>query len=488
MPSREVVATSELRQEGAPLGRRLQIGKDPIRALSVQMDANGKTSRAPRVHACTGLAPWLLLASALPLGGGCQVGGPSDSGGLQTPLSQTVPSPGNEVRQPGLTCQLFSSNQEGASSGGCGHVLLSDAQTAERPTYGGTQQTQEDWGPRSNNSARSDSQHSGTTARAASIASVDSGENQRIQYALELAQRGATYSARAELIKVLRLVSRALDAEEDASVHGRALRAGLQALREADDFAVDGSRPGANLEVSHVVRSHETPVLKDADQQDLTPLLALQYYYMYAEGQLAVAAGKEPVASEALTALGRLQPLLSDPNMDSNPLATPKAMVMYRAALRIDSRNFVAAHELGVSLARCGQWDDARRHLLHALSIANQPETWANLSVVFNQLGESAEADRAREISESLVADVRRGGEPKKPTVTGDLARVQWIDSGTFAQTSVKDAVTFSSYGSEPPASVAAEPPKTPGLPEALARIFSGGTKDLGSTKAARRF
>ena len=150
VPPPEVVTTSELRREGAAPGRRCQIGRDAIGALSVQMDANGKTRCGRRVHAvraCAGLGLWLLLASALPLGGGCQVGGSSESGSLQTPLSQTAPSAGNEVPQPRLICQR-------------------------------------------------------------------SGGNQRIQYALELAQRGATYSARAELIKALKLVSRALDAEE----------------------------------------------------------------------------------------------------------------------------------------------------------------------------------------------------------------------------------------------------------------------------------
>jgi hypothetical protein len=63
-------------------------------------------------------------------------------------------------------------------------------------------------------------------------------------------------------------------------------------------------------------------------------------------------------------------------------------MVFYQAALLVDGRNYMAANELGVLLARMGQWQHAREVLRHGVSVGHRPELWRNLARVHQELGE----------------------------------------------------------------------------------------------------
>ena len=77
------------------------------------------------------------------------------------------------------------------------------------------------------------------------------------------------------------------------------------------------------------------------------------------------------------------------------PAAEPKAMVYYQAAMLAYPKNFMAANDLGVLLARCGNYSDARTMLEHSLSLCPQSATWHNLAVVYGQLGQTVLARRA---------------------------------------------------------------------------------------------
>jgi hypothetical protein len=124
----------------------------------------------------------------------------------------------------------------------------------------------------------------------------------------------------------------------------------------------------------------------------------------------------------------------------ADPAATvaggPKAIAMHQAALAVDPRNALAAHELGVLLARCGQFDGARVALAHSATGASHPETWHNLAIVLEQIGDHTAAAQARQ-----QAAVARGQSIRVSSGTGSPQQpVVWLEPGQFAATSVPQA------------------------------------------------
>jgi tetratricopeptide (TPR) repeat protein len=256
-----------------------------------------------------------------------------------------------------------------------------------------------------------------------------------------LAQRGAYYSARAEFIHALRLVAQALDAQSVQPRHSAALAAGIRALNEAQDFVPRGAHVEADLQVDGYIASHRTPVLKNAGLNTLTSLVAMQSYYAYAQEQLAAAGGYEPAASRALFALGKIQPRLDEVGPVGS-LDGPKSMALYQAALVVDRRNADAGNELGVLMVRYGQLDDARQVFLQTLSVTPRPETWHNLAVVHERLGEPRLAALAWK--ESTVAGAGRDAARDDRTVAtkrpAKATAVQWVDATEFTRTSAQQA------------------------------------------------
>lgn len=242
-----------------------------------------------------------------------------------------------------------------------------------------------------------------------------------------LADRGAFYSARSEFIQALRVVTQALDAQCGDASHSQALAEGLRALSEADDFAPHGSQLEADLDLASIVASHRTPVLKQQDLQSITPLHALQQYYTFAQQRLTAAGEHEPAASQALFGLGRLTALMAERSADDRRLHAPKAMTLFQAALAVDGRNARAAHELGVLYAQFGQLEDARRLLVISVNLSPQKETWHNLAVVHERLGE---ADLARKARYELQLATKAMG---NRTVASNGMAVEWVDAARFA-------------------------------------------------------
>lgn len=246
---------------------------------------------------------------------------------------------------------------------------------------------------------------------------------QAVQYGLSLAERGATCSARAQFIQGLRMIAQALDASVAGAAHSDDLAMGLRALEEAEDFVPRGSQLEADLDVAAIIQAHETPIFKD--EPEPTPLVALQRYYTFAQNKLADAAGPTPAGSMALYGLGKLYALQPGQTPEQLRLSAPKAMALQHAALTADSRNFRAANELGVLLARYGQLQDARGVLLHGLSLHPTPSLWHNLSVVHERLGE---ADLARRAKYEYELALRQA--PRDPRTS----RVQWVSPDVFAR------------------------------------------------------
>jgi hypothetical protein len=293
--------------------------------------------------------------------------------------------------------------------------------------------------------------------------------DERTRHGFELAGRGAYFAARAEFIAALRMVAEGLDTEQKTNIHGKALAMALIAMKEAEDFLPRGSRLEADLDVAAIIAIHTTPVLKSfvvvpsggrsdvAPSSDpfavppsggeddhaqpakagttntLTPMTALKCYFTFAQEQLSVAAGHEVAGSMSLYALGKLHDSLAQKQSDREPAAGSKAMVFYQAALLVDPANVMAANDLGVLLARAGDYRHARLMLEHSVSIHPYSATWHSLAVVYRQLGEPALADRAN--GQSALAGQVEMAERQRRTGTSKEG-IQWLDPETFAQTS----------------------------------------------------
>jgi polysaccharide export outer membrane protein len=272
---------------------------------------------------------------------------------------------------------------------------------------------------------------------------------------VNLATKGATYSARGKFLTALQLIADALDARHNTQFHSRALSAGATALREADDFGHADSSPSGDSDPASLAVSHVTPILKQSRPLTITRLQALQLYYSYATTQFAAAVGGIPEASNAIYYLGRLQPFLGG-SVDRNAvLGEPKALALEQAALSVDPRNFRAANELGVILARCGQLEPARKALLYSASIERHPEIFQNLAHVYRELGDRTDAQSML----TLAAEERRLESGRSRSGVPPL--VYLVDHKTFAgETPIAE-----SDGQSPPPAPAAD--GGPGKPRA---------------------
>ncbi len=251
------------------------------------------------------------------------------------------------------------------------------------------------------------------------------------QRGFELAALGAYFSSRAEFIQALRLVAQALDTENQTTAYGRALAEGLTAVREAQDFLPGASQLEADLDIRGIIAGHRTPVLKGASCRGLTPQMAMQSYFTFAQEQLGMAAGEELAASVACHGLGKLHAAVADRQGEAIRAASPKAMSFYQAALLVNRLNYMASNDLGVLLARANRYEDARMAVEHSLSIQPNSVGWHNLAVVYQRLGRTDLAQKAERLAVTTrQAESARG---QRQTAAGQM--VQWVDQNRFAQT-----------------------------------------------------
>lgn len=248
----------------------------------------------------------------------------------------------------------------------------------------------------------------------------------------ELAGRKAYYSARMEFTRALRVLAQGLDTERKTNRHSQALAAGLHAMSEAEDFLPKAGHLEAELDLEAIVGAHRSPVLKDRDLSELTPLTAIRQYNTFAQEQLAEAAGHEVAGSMALCGLGKLYATIGDQQRGDGIIsARTKAMLMFQAALLASPANHIASNELGVLLARNGRHRDARAAF--ELSVATHPtaEGWRNLALTCEQLGETERAYRAA--SQSLALRKRAS----QPASSADSAhgKIRWISPNELANT-----------------------------------------------------
>jgi tetratricopeptide (TPR) repeat protein len=271
-------------------------------------------------------------------------------------------------------------------------------------------------------------------SRSEQLESIAKQADAHIYHGFELANRNASFAARSEFIAALRLIAQGLDTENRTTTHSRALSAGLTAIKEADDFIPSGTKLEAELDLAVIIGSHRTPVLKNAsaDADDLRPMTAVKCYFTFAQEQMAAAAGHEVAGSMALRALGKLHATLARQRSLEVKLTEPKAMVYFQSALLVFPQNYMASNDLGVLLAQCGNYAEAKRTLEHSVSIYRSAENLNNLATVYRQLGQTGlaattqqQADLARNIQMARLKN-------RQASADGS---VQWVSPPVLAQT-----------------------------------------------------
>jgi hypothetical protein len=240
---------------------------------------------------------------------------------------------------------------------------------------------------------------------------------------IALAQRGMRLSARAEFVQALRLLAEAMDEARRCRAHRDALARGLTALDESRQLIREDSRLEGNRTLSEMVAGHRTPVLANANTNQITLTLARERYLDYAQEQLAAAVVGEPVGSMALYGLGRAEAIEVRQTTGADCAAA-----CFQAAISVDRRNFLASNELGVHLARRGQYRAARTQLVASWEQGRQAMTLKNLVVVHRKLGEAQLASQAEQLLLSMKAP-RGGANAQQPGI-------RWTDAATFAATS----------------------------------------------------
>jgi tetratricopeptide (TPR) repeat protein len=216
-----------------------------------------------------------------------------------------------------------------------------------------------------------------------------------IEYGKSLARRNATQLATREFFSALRVLAQANDARIGNDSYTGALREGIIALREAQDFMIGDPQSGMGLNVGFVTEAHDTQLIGTTEARSMTAAQAHQKYLHYAGQQLGICGGQNVIAAEALFCLGKLNSISAqaDPNPESSDLA--KAQVFHRASLEADPQNFRSANELGVLLARSGELNEAEQLLKRSLITRPIPQAWGNLAKIHQRKGTARDMDLA---------------------------------------------------------------------------------------------
>jgi tetratricopeptide (TPR) repeat protein len=261
----------------------------------------------------------------------------------------------------------------------------------------------------------------------------------QIRRAYALARRGAYFAARRELVDVLRSIAEAKDQLHGAPRRTTALASGLRALDEAEDFCPGGAAADAQLSVSVIASSHQTPEGKSPAAAALMPQQLADLYLRYAQVQLGASVAGEPAGSMALHALGKIYSQFGELDPEEAPLAGRQGFALQHAALLARADNHLAAHELGVMLAESGHYVEAE-YMLRQVAL-REPNTvvFRNLARVQRKLGRedlAAASDRQAQAAAGVTA----------------YANVRWVPPQALAQTA--DAVP------PDPTRIAAGPPR----------------------------
>jgi tetratricopeptide (TPR) repeat protein len=226
-----------------------------------------------------------------------------------------------------------------------------------------------------------------------------------LHYGKILARKGATSSARGEFLNALNVIAQSRDLQHGDKSHLSALQRAIRTLDEADDFHANRSGSDLDTNVATIVDGHLCQVLNAAEATRVPQSEAIATYHASARADLERACGTDnPLASEVLFALGRLHGLLGQSDPTRQPSEYNKSITFHQAALTANPNNFASANELGVLLARKGEWAQAKDLLVRSVTLSPRRETWANLAALHQRLGEAELAQLANREAQLLAA------------------------------------------------------------------------------------
>ena len=209
-----------------------------------------------------------------------------------------------------------------------------------------------------------------------------------IEYGKSLSRRGAAYAARQEFYSSLRILAQSHDKQVGGTAYTQALRKGIIAIKEAQDFIVTDTEAQIGLSVPNVIETHSTKIISAESAQGMTAIEAAQRYFAFASHQLSRCGGQNVVAAEALYCLGKLHSVQAKSGSDHSKLDLAKSMIYHQAAISADGSNFRSLNELGVLYANSGRFSESKHMLKNSLRIKQLPQAWRNLSVIHQRLGE----------------------------------------------------------------------------------------------------
>ena len=253
---------------------------------------------------------------------------------------------------------------------------------------------------------------------------------QRLSYAFDLAQRGATYTADAEFRAVLGLCALEIDARDGGTNHREAMRQGLIALDEADQFCGDQMNWRDSADVRRVAAGHTTRILSQAPSP-VDSIQAVQAYYAFAEQRLAYACDGLPEASMAYYGLAHT---IGVPGLRIEN-ASGKAALLHRVALLV-AQNLLAANELGVLFAQHGRLNDAEQLFQQCVATDPTPENWRNLAAVYARQGNEQASRAAAASADALAVDPPR----QSATRAAEAAHADRVNSGGGTDTTANDS------------------------------------------------
>ena len=217
-----------------------------------------------------------------------------------------------------------------------------------------------------------------------------------IEYGKSLSRRGAAYAARQEFYASLRILAQSHDKQVGGTSYTNALRNGILAIKEAQDFIVTDTESQIGLSVPNTIETHSTKVISTESAQGMTAIEAAQRYFAYASHQLSRCGGQNVVAAEALYCLGKLHSVQAKSGSNDSKLDLAKAMIYHQASISSNGSNFRSLNELGVLYANSGRFAEAKRMLKKSLRIKALPQAWQNLAVIHQRMGEHQLAQLAK--------------------------------------------------------------------------------------------
>ncbi|MFN7874323.1 MAG: hypothetical protein ACK5PB_03330 [Pirellula sp.] len=234
-----------------------------------------------------------------------------------------------------------------------------------------------------------------------------------------LLRRGATHSARAEVLIGLRKLFRIMDLHRGVTHSETCFEAALTAMREESDF--HNLQMGRS--VASIVAMHTTPALKNRPLESVTAELACQHYRAYARFQLAQAADGHLYAADLLYALGKTLEKDADFSFERAQQFRSQAVICYQTAIQLRPNQHHASNQLGYVLIHLDRIEEAYDALRASIEAEPNAPAWTNLAEIYRRRGATTEANYAVQQAMALG-----GGEPKEQL---DITQV---DPAVFAK------------------------------------------------------